>query len=123
MILPLPKATHEQVRRTKSKKSEILSSTPYKDKLLEEKDRRMEGLKKKGGKRKVFGDSGQNTEIQKKKKVDNEKDNTICPGCSEHYSTSDWIKCHLCQTWWHDDCSNYLGNGLFSCDLCLHLKE
>ncbi|CAH2008014.1 unnamed protein product [Acanthoscelides obtectus] len=123
MILPLPKATHEQVRRTKSKKSEILSSTPYKDKLLEEKDRRKEGLKKKGGKRKVFGDSGQNTEIQKKKKVDNEKDNTICPGCSEHYSTSDWIKCHLCQTWWHDDCSNYLGNGLFSCDLCLHLKE
>lgn len=23
----------------------------------------------------------------------------LCPLCSEHYSTNEWIKCHLCETW------------------------
>ncbi|CAH1113119.1 unnamed protein product [Psylliodes chrysocephalus] len=109
MILLLPKAAHEQVRKTKSK-SEIVSSTPYKDNLLEEiEDKLKEVVKKKGGKIKVFSDPEKNAQtglVQKKRKADNKKDDTICPGCSVHYSTSDWIMCHLCQIWWHEDCSN-----------------
>jgi hypothetical protein len=35
MIVPLPKVDEAQVRRRQGKKSEILSSTPYKDQLEE----------------------------------------------------------------------------------------
>lgn len=106
MILPLPKAKYEQIRKTKSKRSEILSSTPYKEHLLEQTE---EKLKAQKGKRKI---------LKCKQASATKIDNTICPGCNENFSYSDWLMCRVCQTWWHEDCSNYLGSGSFLCDLC-----
>ena len=64
MIIPLPKAKHQQIRRQRSKKSEILSSTPYKDEVTAKQE---EKIKKQGGKRNVF--SSQKTQQSKKKVI------------------------------------------------------
>lgn len=118
MIIPLPKAKHQQIRRQKGKKSEILSSTPYKDQAIAEQE---EKTKKQDGKRNIF--SSRKTEPSKKKKLSSQtntqgEDNTICPGCNEHFSSSDWIKCRNCGNWWHEDCTSYMGINDFACDLC-----
>ena len=119
MIIPLPKAKHQQIRRQRSKKSEILSSTPYKDEVTAEQE---ENIKKQGGKRNVF--SSQKTQLSKKKKLLlsqkklQREDNTICPGCNGHFSSSDWIQCINCGNWWHEDCTSYEGINDFVCDFC-----
>lgn len=38
----------------------------------------------------------------------------ICPGCGEVFKNpmvKDWIQCKICQEWWHEKCTNYLGSG------------
>lgn len=54
--------------------------------------------------------------------VSNEED-AVCSGCQEKYSvfygTGDWVICAGCKSWWHEDCSNYLGQKQFNCDLCI----
>lgn len=65
MILPFPSAKHEQTRKRKSKKSEILSSTPYKDQLLEEQAKK----KPTAGVRNVFKSTAEKRDTKKKKLI------------------------------------------------------
>lgn len=126
MIIPLPEAKHVQTRKTKAKKSEILSSTPYKDGLLQS----LERDTSKGVKRRVCPKPNEEAPKKFKKsskdmQLSTSEDDVICPGCEENYKTSDtssgdWLKCNKCQIWWHELCSNYLGQGQFLCDTCLY---
>lgn len=61
--------------------------------------------------------------MSKDTQIETLEDDAICPGCNENYRTSssesgDWLHCYRCQTWWHELCSNYLGQGGFLCDFC-----
>nr|CAH7730220.1 unnamed protein product [Callosobruchus chinensis] len=42
--------------------------------------------------------------------------NVACPLCRKHYSTSEWIRCDSCATWWLEGCTQYSGFGEFVCD-------
>jgi hypothetical protein len=43
-----------------------------------------------------------------------------CPSCDEIYQDTpdeDWIRCVLCELWWHENCSAYEDTAEFVCDL------
>jgi formylmethanofuran dehydrogenase subunit E len=114
MIVPLPKVDEAQVRRTQGKKSEILSSTPYKDQLEESLAEKTQQVK-----RRVF--SGKLTKEPTKRKKKQDKD-AVCPSCGESYSSttkiSDWLQCIKCKQWWHEECTDDLDETEFICDRC-----
>lgn len=121
MIVPLPKIKEPQVRRKHGKKSEILSSTPYKDQLEESLAERTKQVK-----RSVFSDKSTCKNPKKSRGKKEDKD-AVCPSCKESYSSttkgSDWLQCAKCKKWWHEDCSNYLGQGIFTCNGCIDEKQ
>ncbi|CAG9574333.1 unnamed protein product [Danaus chrysippus] len=44
-----------------------------------------------------------------------------CPLCLEVHiepPNEDWIQCSICEAWWHHECNDYLGFGVFKCDNC-----
>lgn len=120
-ILPLPRRSEDQKRRKQGQKSEILSSTPFKEKLetvCEEKQKKEELRKKKAVKRNITKDEQQKSD---KKEIKKYSDEVACPGCSEKYSNppiEDWIQCEKCSKWWHEECTAYERNGKFICDCC-----
>lgn len=110
-IIPYPKRSQPMKRRNKGKKSEIISASPYKKKLLEDKNKKECRPTPKNPRKKLFP-SGKACEP---------KETYHCPGCGEIYEDpprEDWIKCTLCKQWWHEACSNYENTKMFRCDLC-----
>ncbi|KAF2880245.1 hypothetical protein ILUMI_25930, partial [Ignelater luminosus] len=104
-----PRKTHWQKMR--HQKSEIVTSTPFKE-ILENKTPNQQD-KRRIKRRKIEpGCSGkENTKYlsQKIKPVKKPKGNRvteiiICPSCDDEYTdppTEDWIQCHLCKKLWH----------------------
>lgn len=44
-----------------------------------------------------------------------------CGGCIEVFKepiAEDWIQCMSCKVWWHENCTDYLGSGVFKCLSC-----
>lgn len=120
-IIPLPRRSEDQKRRKRGQKSEILSSTPFKEKLEAE---RAEKLRKeilqanKATKRHITNKKNKND--GKNLKLSSSISHS-CPACSEKYSdppTEDWIQCQQCQEWWHEKCTAYESIGSFICDIC-----
>ncbi|CAK1578971.1 unnamed protein product [Parnassius mnemosyne] len=119
-ILPLPKSNIQKKRNIKRKKSEILTSSPYKNQIeagQKEKEEKAKKTKKTSNKNKsttpnrpTLLETSTGTEVVR------------CPLCAEVYvepPDEDWIQCSQCGAWWHDECSDYLGFGVFKCDVCL----
>lgn len=110
-IHPPPKLQHtEEKRKRKCKQSEVLTSSPYK-RALEEQKKSGNSLKDKKGK----------TLKKKKLAMTSEKDSITCPLCGETYEDPpkfDWIMCDECNKWWHEHCTTYSGRGIFVCDDC-----
>lgn len=114
-IFPYPKAVDRKTTiNRKRKKSDIISSSPYKKEIENQ-----IALQKKP-KLKL---DGKNTRSKQFKipKTTPKKKIWRCGGCQEIYKepiTEDWIECSECRQWWHEKCSAYLGQGLFICDFC-----
>lgn len=110
-ISPLPKASSLGKRKRAGKKSEILSSSPFKNAVLEARAAKTKSIEKKNVRGKLrFADSARPL-----------GSTFFCPGCEERYEepiTEDWIECSKCKNWWHEQCSNYEGGGKFICDTC-----
>jgi hypothetical protein len=100
MVPPLMKAVHTNKWKRTSKKSEVLSSSPYKNALL---PTRKEPSNNKQGRKTLHynspsvastcSDSCRRREIN-------------CSGCDKAYEepiTEDWVQCSGCKQWWHDD--------------------
>lgn len=110
-LSPYPKSSTARPYSKRSKRSEILSSSPHKRILEEEaKKKSVKPLPKK------------NKTVKPKKPANAPKKKIwSCPGCSEVYIepiTEDWIECICCKEWWHDKCTAYVGHGNFQCDVC-----
>lgn len=119
-IKKLPKATPKTTsRKRKAQKSEILTSTPFKDSL------RHQQAPKRPNK------------VIKRKELDKlmpkfptppvplpsdptEADN-LCLICGDTFGHSkpgeQWIQCNMCEQWAHQLCTEYL-QGIFICDFC-----
>lgn len=134
-ILPLPKRKDVSLRKSKGKKSVILTSTPNKTELEELQNNRG---KNKDIVRKTVVRDVQTKKVNKLKKTNqktpfknttetknifkNSEENVTCPGCDEtFYGTPHeiWVQCNSCEQWWHEECSSYEGNGIFKCDYCI----
>ncbi|GBO41423.1 hypothetical protein AVEN_185319-1 [Araneus ventricosus] len=121
-ILPLPR--HEQrgaKRKRKSQKSEIMTSSPFKNFLDKNEKEKVELEESKAIRVFKINKNGDKTKKRKalkamKKLILNSIENpvpstssannegTICPGC-EHIYDEDWMQCGLCKEWWHEECS------------------
>lgn len=109
-IMPTPKVTPTiKKRRGKSQKSEILTSTPFKDAL----EKKMETQKKANKRKKVIPklrlDKKQKTKKTTKKKENEppKEDRVFCLFCGEPYEnppTEDWVQCEECGQWAHELC-------------------
>ena len=108
-ISPLPKAEYKQKRRRAGKKSEIITSSPFKRRLeMQLADRTSKISKKKKPTALNF------VEVVKKKgmcsKTGSPKKDFYCPGCNGKYvdpPDEEWIMCELCKCWWHEECTGY----------------
>ncbi|XP_031344824.1 uncharacterized protein LOC116171893 [Photinus pyralis] len=124
-ILPLPQIQDKPNRcKSRSQKSEILSSTPFKnelEELVQAKTTKQERKADKMKRKLVVSSSGSGTSRKQQKKKHNDKDekDVSCPGCGELYSKSqdDWIKCSECNKWWEESCTTYV-TGNFVCASC-----
>lgn len=130
-IRPFPKRKDPQQRRKKGQKSEIITSSPFKDQLQAKADEKLRSLSKttnsekqntKCAKRKqCFADDNSKINQIKMKKKNGDESTTQCPACGEAYTDppfEDWIMCKMCSEWWHENCSSYEGSGEFICDQC-----
>lgn len=140
-ISPLPKSIAVRSTNRRSKKSEIITSSPYKDQLIDEEEKKNpkrkpklnlgdnippppEGnLKRKSdinfSQAKKRAKSGK--AVAKKPKSPPHKKMWSCPGCNETFKepvTEDWLECISCAEWWHEKCTAYTGFGSYICDLC-----
>jgi hypothetical protein len=114
VISPLPKAMQTKKRKRSCKKSEVLSSYPYKNAVLAT---RKEPSNNKQDSQTLRYDG---PSIASTCSAAVEEETINCPGCDEAYEehiTEDWVQCSGRKQWWHEDCSSYEGLGLFKCDL------
>ncbi|XP_021190041.3 uncharacterized protein LOC110376038 [Helicoverpa armigera] len=121
-IHPLPKCNFNKKRNIKLKKSEILTSSPYKTQV--EEDMKQKEVKAKKIKKTVKKKGIKNPETSKRPTLlttSTGSEVIRCPLCSEIYvdpPEEDWIQCSRCEAWWHEECTDYLGFGVFKCDIC-----
>lgn len=121
ILKPFPKAAERklQQRGRKKRKSQILTDTPVKDALEEEK--RVKENKTNSVKKQVFGKQKKDSKKQANRKNtktlndDSSSDEeTFCLICVESWSNSlpkeKWIQCTQCKMWAHEKCAD---SGLF----------
>lgn len=134
-IQALPKVTLQN-RRRKGKKSIIATESPTKLELEEKKKAEEENLAKKKVRlnlkrklttKKTAMKKTETKTITKKTKTvrnmikENDENDYFCPLCGEKYiypPNEDWIKCSLCESWWHEQCTSISENDNFVCDYC-----
>lgn len=146
-IFPLPKAAIKENVKGKrpAQKSEIVTSSPFKDRLEEKETEKRKKEEAKIAKMEERIVKKNNKESHKKTKkvgstvktklnfevkepqpscssltltIGQESEETVqCPGCDQSFN-DDWIQCGLCADWWHEACSAYEGSGPFICDHC-----
>jgi hypothetical protein len=125
----LPSLTN---RKRRAQYSEILTSTPIKNKLLDKQKpkkgitttKRKLNVDKAEKKSKITFTSGKKgTKKKKEKSRDLPNEDFNCLVCGAPYvqpPSEDWIECHKCRGWSHEGCTDGLGTakGLYECDSC-----
>lgn len=135
-LSPLPKAENTQKRKRKGLKSEVITSSPFKDDL--EAKQKLDEEKRNKTKKNVFrskskvhtrslspdvniaGPSGFCHSPKTKTPTDDSID-YLCPLCGDKYvdpPVEEWIQCVKCEKWWHEQCTSYEA-GIFFCDDCV----
>ncbi|GBM92970.1 hypothetical protein AVEN_203926-1 [Araneus ventricosus] len=118
----VPLLRHEQRgarRKRQSQKSEIMTSSSFKNLLEENEEEKVELEEAKANR--VFKKNKNGVKTRKRKalkakkklilnSIDNpvpstsstNNEGTICPGCEQTYD-EDWNQCGLCKEWWHEN--------------------
>lgn len=132
-LLPLPKAQHKPAKKTVRRvqqKSEVITSTPYKDYLVERQEQKSADPKKvQRVKRNICeGEAGVSgikpkKKEPKKQKVDATGEDCECIYCGGKFSQSaeEWVLCAKCGLWSHEECTDVEPyDTAFFCDFCRH---
>lgn len=117
-ISPLPNAATKraQARKRRAEKSEILTDSPYKERLEEKEN---EKKRKEQGNRK-FKKTKDKTKIKKTKvsPIEKQLKKYYCVVCCEDHD-EDWIQCGSCKGWAHEACADIPEcSDLYVCDRC-----
>ncbi|KAK4874055.1 hypothetical protein RN001_013415 [Aquatica leii] len=118
MIRPLPKASNRTNRtQRKKRKSAILTDTPIKDEIEQEKMSRQNKKQAKSIK-KNLSSTQKKTKGKKKEEILSDEEDCMCLVCGELYSASveSWIRCTTCKQWAHTNCTD--GNAFYVCHNC-----
>ncbi|KAF5284307.1 hypothetical protein FQA39_LY04600 [Lamprigera yunnana] len=130
--LPQAKKTTELQLRRRCQKSEIITSSPFKNNLIEKAEKKKVPMKKCNNKKqKTKGPMEKRChETLKNRKAifpQPPKENSLpeetipCRICDKPYGNSThneiWIQCNRCQHWAHKLCTDY-EQGVYICDLC-----
>lgn len=117
-LLRLPSANLQSKRKRTGKKSEIMTSSPYKNALETSGRKQTEGTDQKS----IWSKEKKRLRIDPETPTTSKENcNIFCPGCGKKYQeplTEDWVQCENCKEWWHEACSCYEGTGVFICDIC-----
>lgn len=122
-LSPHPRAAEKRlsVRKRRSGKSEILTSTTVKDELEEKARKKVQVVTQK---RKIKFNTSSNEEKKGKQKqikkpgVEEQKNETRCNICGETFDEK-WIQCCFCHEWSHEACANVTHPLYYKCDNCL----
>lgn len=127
-ISPIPNAAERRMvsRKRRAEKSEVLTSTPFKNELEEKNKNKAKGVKKNLSENVILVEK-KIAQEQKKKKAHKEKTKetqeqengeTYCVICQECFD-EDWIQCCECKNWVHEACSDVeKGQKYYKCDNC-----
>lgn len=121
MVRPLPKASNRINRtRRKKRKSAILTDTPVKDEIEQEKKLRKNNkqVKKSDSVKKNLTSVQKKTKARRKEEISSDEEDCMCLVCGELYSASieSWIRCTACKQWAHTNCTD--GNPFYVCHNC-----
>lgn len=126
-ILPVPEAkrTTEIQRRRRCQKSEVLTSSPFKNELVEKQKLKKVPARKLNDEKDTKPTTKKTKTLIRIPKPPVEQrvpeDNVPCLICDEPYSNSAakeiWIQCNICLHWAHKLCTDYV-DGVFICDFC-----
>lgn len=129
-ITPIPrrgKKSQKQIRKKGS--SKILTSTPFKDELIEKSLKREKKAKVIDKskvikiKKKVFSSSSSETSAEVEYddeglKDQDSSDEETCIICGECGKNETWFRCTICGKWAHKDCSGADNYKTYICDFC-----
>lgn len=135
MITNLPSLT-EKKKSKRSEESQIVTSSPYKQSLVENVTKQNKKSKQKpfANEKKLKKAKVQQPKV-KKAKIDSKKsektknvstdivEDSQCPMCDGFWLESlpgeDWIQCFECKKWLHEECCCSVTPTSVTCDLCL----
>ncbi|KAJ3649310.1 hypothetical protein Zmor_021061 [Zophobas morio] len=128
-LSPIPTPSIKSQRRYNRKKqsSEILTTTPMKERLLETEMRRdikrkkLESKEKnKNVRKKLYEENELETEeLEEIEGERNEDDEDICLVCGDgSKKTEHWFQCQICTKWAHALCSGWDTAEGYVCDFC-----
>lgn len=119
-IRPIPKVNLDKIsiQKRKGQRAEVLTSSPIKklqyDKMKKAETKMVKVLPK----RQVKKEQKKNPTKIKTKIV------LTVPFVQRYVKgpdgkpVEDWIQCFICEKWYHEDCTAYVGKAQFVCDFC-----
>ena len=124
-LSPLPDASKKRLttRSRKTQKSEILTSSPFKNALVEK--HTIATNKAKASETKKKGTTATKKEMKTKQNIQelSRDQETECIICGEIFD-EDWIQCHRCKDWAHEACVHIDPSQLYYfCDVCKAIKR
>lgn len=143
-IIPLPRPVGRQGNRLRkgAQKAELLTSSPYKNKLKDMKDKKSAVLAKrmlkfnktidqpgtssesriKGKKNKITRPTAQSSEMEENVEIEVSEQEWYCFICEECV-VEDMVQCTLCGKWAHEICAGVGKHEMtFQCDICSQQK-
>ena len=129
-LSPIPRMSEKHKRKRTGVKSEVITSSPFKEYLEEKLKVETEKSARKKVKKPVLrslspqpgppGISRPSNSVPQKEKDEKRKKDILCPLCNERFvepPIEEWIQCFSCGNWWHEECTSY-ESGVFTCDFC-----
>lgn len=126
-IRPIPKidVMKISIRKRKSQRAEVLTGTPIKYIQLEKMKKAESKMTNTISKRPIRKSVKKTLTFESTSKETEDTGHYFCPICSEKFEcgpggkpVENWIQCNICDKWYHEDCTAYLGKGHFLCDFC-----
>ncbi|CAH1957512.1 unnamed protein product [Acanthoscelides obtectus] len=124
-IQPLPIVKQDDSKRKRrTQKSEILTSTPIREALRNQKNKKLPKTKLPDEMKRAKKPSSSNLDQPKLQypkppvhKTDPNEENVPCLICGNSRPGETWIECNMCRNWAHQLCADY-NRGVYICDKC-----